>query len=72
MNIETSFTAMSDEVWRERAIRSMVPTTRPDYSSHNLLREVMSMNGHLLQQLDEMRHRIERLEQYQESNRAGD
>ncbi len=24
MNIETSFTAMSDELWRERAIRSMV------------------------------------------------
>ena len=70
MNIETSFTAMSDKLWRERAIRQMVPTTRPDYSSPNILREVMSMNGHLLQQLDEMRHRIELLEQYQESNRA--
>lgn len=49
---------------------TMNPTVRPDYSSNTLRDEVRELNQLLLAQIEEMKWRIGRLEQFIENDKT--
>jgi hypothetical protein len=58
-SIEDSFTAYPDHIWREN---QCVPTTRPDYSTPHLLRELRDIDIYVKTQMSDLHRRMAALE----------
>lgn len=60
-SIEDAFTAYPDHIWRENAF-PCVPTTRPDYTSHHLMKELRDIGIYVKTQMSELHRRMAALE----------